>query len=88
MKWLIAFCVTAMMMASCTSYHPVSATSNTVGTKVGTASQSNILGFIRTGEASIKQAARNGAIRQISTVDQRLDFYFFFWRTTTIVTGN
>jgi hypothetical protein len=47
----------------------VTATSNSVGTKVGTASATNILGIIATGDASISTAASNGGVKKISHID-------------------
>jgi hypothetical protein len=88
MKWLLSAVFAALLMSSCTSYHPVTATSNPVGHKIGSASSVNILGFIRKGDASIKQAVRNGGIKNISTVDEKREFYLFFYRRTTIVSGN
>ena len=47
----------------------VTATSNNVGSKVGTASATNILGLFATGDASINAAASNGGIKKISHID-------------------
>lgn len=47
----------------------VTATSNNVGSKVGTATATNILGIIATGDASISTAASNAGIKKISHVD-------------------
>jgi hypothetical protein len=48
---------------------PVDATANGVGSKVGTAEATSILGLIATGDAGINQAAKNGGISKISHVD-------------------
>ncbi len=48
----------------------VTATSNNVGSKVGTASATSVLGIIATGDASINAAATNAGIKKISHVDQ------------------
>ncbi len=48
----------------------VTATANTVGSKVGTAQATNILGIIATGDASINAAATSAGIKKISHVDQ------------------
>ena len=45
------------------------ATSNPVGTKVGTSEAFGILGLINVGNASIQKAARDGGITKISHVD-------------------
>lgn len=44
-------------------------TSNQVGTKVGTASASNVLGLVATGDASIQTAANSAGIKKISHID-------------------
>lgn len=57
-------------MASCTSVTPFAATSNNVGAKCGTATESRILGFIPfAGDYGINTAAKNGGIKKISHVD-------------------
>jgi len=48
---------------------PVVATSNDLGSKVGTGEATSILGIVATGDASIQTAARNAGITQISHVD-------------------
>lgn len=47
----------------------VTATSNPLGTKVGTAKASNILGVVAMGDASIQAAANSAGIKKISHVD-------------------
>lgn len=72
----------ALMLSSCASsvapvtgfiYSDVTAphmaTSNNVGTKVGTASAKSILGWVGMGDASINAAAQNAGITKISHVD-------------------
>jgi uncharacterized protein YdbL (DUF1318 family) len=60
----------ASMMSSCALTLPVNATSNPVGEKVGTAVATGYLGVLFFNQdASIKQAAKNGGITKISTVD-------------------
>ena len=44
-------------------------TSNQIGTKVGTAKSTNILGLVCRGNASIEEAARRAYIKKISHVD-------------------
>ncbi len=44
-------------------------TSNDCGTKVGTASATNILGLVLLGDASINAAAKSAGIKRISHVD-------------------
>ncbi len=47
------------------------ATSNQLGTKVGRAKATNVLGIVATGDAGIQAAAREGGISKISHVDQK-----------------
>ena len=69
--------------------YPVSATSNHSGNRVGEACAVQILGLVATGDASIEAARRNGGITAISTVDQTLNSYLFFYaKTCTIVRGS
>jgi len=66
---------------------PVCATSNTVGSKVGTATMTNIIG-IGMGDASIETAAKNGGITKIATVDVKgTNILGLYSKTTVIVTG-
>lgn len=85
----IAF-VAAMVLAlsGCfTIDAPVNATSNPVGSKVGEASGSLIFG-IGTVDASIREAAANGGISEISTVDLEVqNILNVYQKITTTVTG-
>ena len=77
-------------LSSCSVTAPVTATSNPVGSKVGTAESTQIIGFFPDGgDMSIKTAAKNGGITKISTVDFKssLVFLFFVIKHETIVTG-
>jgi uncharacterized protein YdbL (DUF1318 family) len=58
------------IMSSCSLTLPVNATSNPVGSKVGTAKATGYLGVLFfDADASIRTAAKNGGITRISTVD-------------------
>ena len=60
----------AAVLSACSITVPVTATSNPVGSKVGTAKATCYLGVLCFGEdASIQTAAKNGGISKISTVD-------------------
>ena len=48
---------------------PIHATTNEVGKKKGEACATSILGWVTTGDASIRAAADAGGIKEISTVD-------------------
>lgn len=79
-----------MFVSSCSVTTPVAATSNPVGSKVGVAKSTQILGFFFDGgDLSIKTAAKNGGISKISTVDfkQKMVFLAFVMGYETIVTG-
>ena len=66
----------------------LTATSNTVGTKVGKASASNVLGLIATGDASINEAAKQAGIKKISHVDvKKFSILGLFTTITTSVYG-
>ena len=67
---LAAAVLVAGAMSSCSITLPVAATSNPVGSKVGTSKATGFLGALYFGaDASIKTAAKNGGITKISTVD-------------------
>ncbi|TVR86683.1 MAG: hypothetical protein EA411_09800 [Saprospirales bacterium] len=80
---------TAAFFTACSITLPVTATSNEVGTKVGTASATGFLGvFYFDADASIQSAARDGNIRQISTVDiKHTNVLGVIHTYETIVTG-
>lgn len=92
--------VAVISLTSCTTFSPtaaglfsdvtqgVTATSNSVGTKVGKSSASNVLGIVATGDASINEAAKQGGIKKISHVDQRtFSVLGLFTTITTFVYG-
>lgn len=63
---------------------PLTATSNPVARKVGTAEASSILGIVATGDASIEAAARNGGITKISHVDYQAKNILGIYATFTV----
>lgn len=77
------------MLASCSLTLPVAATSNPVGSKVGTATASGFFGMLFFGaDASIQSAAKNGNISKISTVDLKMNNVLNILTSyETIVTG-
>lgn len=92
MKKLFSLALMALgMMAvtSCTSVAPLTATSNNVGTKCGTATETRILGFFPfKGDHGIDQAAKNGGIKKISHIDVQTDNILnLYTKTTTKVYG-
>ncbi|MFO7826410.1 MAG: TRL-like family protein [Cyclobacterium sp.] len=70
LKTMLAILVAVTLMSGCALTLPVNATSNPVGTKVGTAKATGYLGVLFFDQdASIQRAAKNGGITRISTVD-------------------
>ncbi|MDD5789460.1 MAG: TRL domain-containing protein [Spirochaetia bacterium] len=88
---LLALIVSVSAFFGCSSVAPVCATSNDLGSKVGTNTAAYIFGIIPIGgtDFGIAGAAKNGGITKISTVDLKTFSYLFgFYRgNTTIVTG-
>ncbi|PID28661.1 MAG: hypothetical protein CSB55_03790 [Candidatus Cloacimonadota bacterium] len=89
MKKLVLLALVVMVLGACSITIPVSATSNTVGNKVGQAMGTGYLGILNFDvDASIQTAARNGGIKKISTVDfKKTDLLGFVQTYTCIVTG-
>ncbi|MBE9466765.1 MAG: hypothetical protein IMY72_00420 [Bacteroidetes bacterium] len=89
MKTIFAMLAVVAMMSSCALTLPVSATSNTIGSKVGTATATGYFGIIfLDADASIRAAAKNGGITKISTVDLKQTSVLNIITTyETIVTG-
>lgn len=85
---LIVVAVVVLSLSGCfTIDTPVNATSNPVGSKVGESSGSLIL-FIGDVDASIRKAAANGGITDISTVDFEVtNILNVYQELTTTVTG-
>ena len=77
------------LLSSCSLTLPVNATSNTVGNKVGRAKATGYLGVLWFNQdASIRNAAKNGGITKISTVDIKSTSILGLVMTyETIVTG-
>ncbi len=89
MKKVFSALVLAASLASCSVTVPVAATSNPIGSKVGSSSTTCILGFfVDGGDASIQTAAKKGGISKVSTVDFKSSNYLFIvGMYETIVTG-
>lgn len=77
------------MVSSCSLTMPVTATSNPVGSKVGTAKATGYLGVLFFDQdASIQAAAKDGGITKISTVDiKQINILNLIVTYETIVTG-
>ena len=81
--------IQGLVLSSCSFVFSDDATSNTVGSKVGTAKATGYLGLIFLDQdASIKSAAKNGGISKISTVDiKQTSLLNLIVTDETIVTG-
>lgn len=79
----------ALLLTACSINQPVCATSNPLGAKTGTFTQTSILMFppSQSKEAAIAAAAKNGGITRISTVDYIVTWKIIFVDYTTVVTG-
>jgi hypothetical protein len=88
-KQIAALFAVVALLASCSVVLPVNATSNPVGSKVGTAKATGYLGYIFLDQdASIRAAAKNGGITKISTVDiKQTNVLNIIVTYETIVTG-
>lgn len=88
-KFLAMFIALTAFVSSCSLTLPVNATSNTVGSKVGTATANGYFGILFFGaDASISTAAKNGGITKISTVDiKSSNILNIITNYETIVTG-
>jgi len=90
-KIIITLAVAATLaFSSCskTVIQPVAATSNPVGSKVGEASAFFFLGWINfDADLSIKTAAANGGITNISTVDVKTVAGFLGTEISCVITG-
>lgn len=89
LRSLGALLLVAAFFTGCSITLPVSATSNEIGPKVGTASATGYFGVLFFNQdASIQTAAKNGGITKISTVDiKRKDVLGIITTFETIVTG-
>lgn len=83
------FAAAVLTLSACSIVLPFTATSNQIGPKVGTSKATIILGLYFDQDASIQTAAKNGGIKQISTVDIKYSNFLGILQTIeTIVTGN
>jgi len=89
-KILLWLTVTSMLtMAACATTYPLTATSNPVGSKMGQASATYLLGIpLGNSDMGIYTAAKNGGITKISTVDVKYQPMFLIATVTTLVSGD
>ncbi len=89
MTKLLSFVVVAALFTGCSTFRPITATSNKLGETVGTACAENILGFIPlSNDASIYRAAKTANIKEISTVDYETFIALVYNKQCTIVRGH
>ncbi|WP_298769459.1 TRL-like family protein [uncultured Fibrobacter sp.] len=68
--------------------YPITATATEQGSKTGEASATSILGIIATGNASVAEAAKNGGITKVKTVDVKATSIIgIYAKYTVVVTG-
>lgn len=86
---IILIVITLLMLNSCMSLNiPVAATSNPIGELVGQSSGIIWLGLFGNVDAGIREAAFDGGITKISTVDLKYEPLFIGYRFTCTVTGS
>ncbi len=67
---------------------PITSTSNTKGSKKGEAKCMSVLGLVAVGDCSIEEAAKDGNITKIHTVDyESLNVLMLYAEVKVIVTG-
>ena len=89
-KMVITLGLVSLFLTGCAITLPVAATSNAVGSKVGTSTATVYMGRLMfDADASIRTAAANGGITKISTVDIKISSLFNIITTyECIVTGS
>ncbi len=89
MKLSLLSLATLLILASCSSAGPLTATSNRVASTKGEACKRDILFiFPLSTDNSIYAAAKQGNISKISTVDQHTFISFFYNTHCTVVRGS
>lgn len=86
---LVLFALIALLFVGCTTVVPLTATSNPLGSKVGEATGTYVLGIPMSFDIDlgVQKAAQNGGISQISTVDVKVKNMVVMSVITTVVTG-
>jgi hypothetical protein len=87
-NFFLLLAILVSIFSSCSTIHPLNATSNPLGSKVGSSEATTVFGICFDGDASIRTAAKNGGITRISTVDvKKTNVLFVVTTVRTIVTG-
>ncbi len=78
-----------IILSACSYNRPVCATEHPVGSKTGKFTQIAMFRYMpsETDAVAIQEAAKNGGITKISTVDYIVTYYLFTTKYETIVTG-
>jgi|TARA_B110000908_G_C10218331_1_gene433960 hypothetical protein len=86
------------LMASCSTVRPYTATNNPIGSKTGNSETTLILGtstgqliqaalYSTNNDFGVIEAAKDGGINKIATVDIKTTNFFIFSKVEIIVTG-
>ncbi len=96
MKRIIASLVVCAAFASCSYVRPYTATNNTIGDKVGKSETICLFngdpsqlsfGIVLNKNYGVVEAAQNGGISSVATMDLEVQNFFIFTKNTIIVTG-
>jgi|TARA_B100001175_G_C19196310_1_gene489160 hypothetical protein len=97
MKKFLTIIAASGLLASCSVTTPVTATNNRIGAKVGVATATCLFGsplpgslssgLVLGGPYTIADAAKNGGITKIATVDVKKQNFLLFTKNSIIVTG-
>ncbi len=89
--FILVVVLAGMFLMSCSTTRPIAGASGVVGSKTGEASQGFWTYLPLKGEGGIYQAAKNGGIKKVGTVDLRTDWpaspIIPYMVVTTVVTG-
>jgi hypothetical protein len=68
---------------------PLDTDGSSIGSKEGEASAYSLLGWITMGDASVRTAAAQGDIKEVTSVDyEKVNLLGIYARFTVLVTGN
>lgn len=97
LKYILSICVIGAFLTSCSVTLPYTATNNPIGAKKGTsettilfgaASNANLgYGLVLNKNYGVIEAAKNGEIDKIATVDIKVTNFYLFQKAEIIVTG-
>lgn len=83
-----------LVLASCTTISPITATNNAIGEKTGKSETVCLFyfggmssGIVLNKDYGVQEAAKKGGLNTIATVDLEVKSYILFTKNTVIVTG-